>query len=162
MQVQWKIHETNETTSLPQLVSCVCQDLSPCKSRWTDLRRFKTDATWFNQISSKEKNILKKGNHDMTYHDKFIDNSKKHTWVERSWVWVSIASHNRRYSLLRSSISWKWSNWRAWMAWMACHFHPAARQSQWLITCLEKLGLLGSPSVSSCQICPVSSEQSRS
>ena len=161
MQVQWKIHETNETTSLPQLVSCVCQDLSPCKSRWTDLRRFKTDATWFNQISSKEKNILKKGNHDMTYHDKFIDNSKKHTWVERSWVWVSIASHNRRYSLLRSSISWKWSNWRAgWHGWHVIFIRQPGSPSDSSLAFGH--WLLGSPSVSSCQICPVSSEQSRS
>lgn len=147
MQVQWKIHGTNETTSLPQLVSCVCQDLSPCKSRWTDLRRFKTDATWFNQISSKEKTSTKK--EIMIWHVMTSSlTTQKSTWVERSWVWVSIASHNRRYSLLRSSISWKWKQLEG-MDGMDMHgwhviFIRQARQSQWLINLPLTLALSGS------------------
>lgn len=131
MQVQWKIRETNETTSLPQLVSCVCQDLWPCKSRWTDLRRFKTDATWFNQISSKEKNINKKGNHDMTCHDKFIDNSKKHLSWEVMGMGVNCIPQS---SILLASFLYllKMKQLEGWMAWMACHFQgsqavPATR-----------------------------------
>lgn len=76
------------------------------------------------------KNINKKGNHDMTCHDKFIDNSKKHLSWEVMGMGVncipqsSILLASFLYLLKMEAIGGH--GWHGY-AWMACHFHPASQ-----------------------------------
>ena len=54
MQVQWKYMRQNETTSDPWIASCVPRPFT----MQIEVNRFKTDSTWFKQISG-NKNINK-------------------------------------------------------------------------------------------------------
>ena len=91
MQVQWKSMRQNETTSRPQIVSCVPRPFT-IQIR---VNRLKTDSTWSDQISSKRTSTNKESCHDKSSIHSYPQ-FKKHLSWEVVGMGVNLIRHSSR------------------------------------------------------------------